>query len=88
MIRRRVYVSGSVQGVWFRDACRERAVAAGLAGWARNLTDGRVEVLLEGDEVAVQEMVGWCHEGPPRANVTGVELVEEQPMGERGFGVR
>lgn len=87
-VRRRVLVSGWVQGVWFRESCREQAVAAGVSGWVRNLADGRVEVVLEGAEPAVDRVVRWCHEGPRRARVDGVEVVSEAPVGESGFRVR
>ncbi len=73
--------------MWFRQTCRERAVALGLAGWVRNRADGRVEVAIEGASPAVHALVGWCHEGPPRAAVTGVEIVEEPPEDVRGFRV-
>jgi acylphosphatase len=88
MVRRRVYVSGRVQGVWFREACREQALAAGVSGWARNLADGRVEVVLEGSREAVDRVSAWCRAGPRRARVEGVEVVDEAPVGERGFYVR
>ncbi|MBA2325251.1 MAG: acylphosphatase [Actinobacteria bacterium] len=87
-VRRRVLVSGSVQGVWFRESCREQAVAGGVAGWVRNRADGRVEVVLEGTEPAVDRVVRWCHEGPSRARVDGVEVCTEDPVGESGFRVR
>jgi acylphosphatase len=87
-VRRRVLVSGRVQGVWFRESCREQAIVAGIAGWARNLADGRVEVVVEGPEAAVDRVIAWCREGPPRARVDGVEVVAETPVGERGFRVR
>ena len=57
-------VTGRVQGVWFRETCRERAVTAGLGGWVRNLHDGRVEAVFEGPEAAVEQLVEWCHHGP------------------------
>ena len=87
-VRRRVLVSGRVQGVWFRETCREQATLAGVAGWARNLSDGRVEVVLEGPAAAVDRVVAWCHEGPRRARIDGVESVVETPVGEHGFRVR
>jgi acylphosphatase len=85
MIRRRLLVSGRVQGVWFRDSCRAEAEAQGVAGWARNLVDGRVEVVLEGDEEAVSLVEAWCHRGPRRAEVVSVEGFDEDASGERGF---
>ena len=85
MIRRRVVVSGRVQGVGFRWSCRRMAEGLGLAGFCRNRPDGRVEACFEGDEAAVQRAVSWCRDGPPSALVTGVEVVPETPQGESGF---
>ena len=87
-VRRRVYVSGRVQGVWFRESCREEAGRAGVGGWVRNLDDGRVEVVAEGPRAAVDRVVAWCGRGPRRARVDGVDVVDEVPVGERGFRVR
>ncbi|MFE1320225.1 acylphosphatase [Kitasatospora phosalacinea] len=87
MIRRRVLVSGTVQGVFFRDSCRRAAAEAGVAGWVRNLPDGRVEAVFEGEPAAVDRMVAWMHHGPPRATVEHVEVLEEQPEGLLVFAV-
>jgi acylphosphatase len=87
-VRRRVLVAGRVQGVWFRESCRDQAQAAGVAGSVRNLADGRVEVVLEGPPAAVDEVVAWCRRGPRRAHVDGIEVVDETPVGEQGFRVR
>ena len=87
-VRIRLLVSGDVQGVWFRDSCRREAELAGVAGWARNLPDGRVEVVLEGAPNAVDRVAAWCRSGPPRADVTGVEIVDEPVAGARGFVIR
>ena len=84
-VRRRLVVSGRVQGVWYRETCRRRAEAAGVAGHARNLDDGRVEVVLEGDEPAVARVEAWARSGPSRARVDQVEATDEEPTGERGF---
>jgi acylphosphatase len=88
LVRRRVHVSGRVQGVWFRESCRDEAMAAGVVGWIRNLDDGRVEVVLEGAPAAVDAVVGWCRRGPRRARVNQVDVVDEAPVGEQGFRVR
>jgi acylphosphatase len=71
----RVYVciSGRVQGVGFRYATREEALSLGLAGWVRNLPDGRVEAEFEGPKEVLEQMVAWCHSGPRLARVTHVE---------------
>ncbi len=76
-MRRRVHlvVHGIVQGVFFRASTRDTAVRLGLTGWVRNLPDGSVECLAEGDEVALRRLVAFCSEGPPGARV---ERVEEQ----------
>jgi acylphosphatase len=87
-IRRRVVVEGRVQGVFFRDTCRREAMAAGLAGWARNRRDGSVEVVVEGRPAAVAQLVAWCRTGPPGATVTAASVKEERPEGLRGFSVR
>ena len=87
-VRRRVLVSGRVQGVWFRESCRAEALAAGVTGWVRNLSDGRVEAVLEGPPAAVERVVAWCHAGPRRARVDAVEVSEQTPVGEAGFRVR
>lgn len=73
-----VLIEGRVQGVFFRASTRDEARALGLTGWARNLPDGRVEALFEGDKRAVENMLAWCHKGPPYAYVDRVE-VEWQP---------
>jgi acylphosphatase len=77
-----------VQGVWFRDSCRREAVAREVAGWVRNRMDGTVEAVFEGREPAVAELVAWCRLGPPRADVTGIEVTEEPPEGVVGFQIR
>jgi acylphosphatase len=82
--RLRVLVSGTVQGVWFRESTREEAGRHGVAGWVRNLPDGRVEAVFEGEAAAVEAMVSWCHRGPPHAMVAGVEAVPEEPQGIAG----
>jgi len=82
---RHVLVSGRVQGVGFRWHTRSRASELGLAGWVRNLPDGRVEAWLEGEEGAVRTMLAWLAHGPPAARVRGVEVVERSCEGLQGF---
>ena len=77
-----------MQGVWFRDSCRREALERDVAGWVGNRFDGTVEAVFEGAEADVAEMVAWCRIGPPRADVTGIEVVEEPPEGLVGFRVR
>ncbi len=87
--RARVYVSGQVQGVFFRDSTRQRAEELGLAGWVRNLPDGRVEALFDGPSERVREMVRWCKEGPSHAEVEDVDTEFEESAGDlEGFEVR
>jgi acylphosphatase len=88
MVRRHVWVRGRVQGVWYRGSCAEQAGALGVAGWAHNLPDGRVEIVAEGGRDAVDKLVDWCRHGPPSARVTGVEVQVEEPEGLAGFDVR
>lgn len=71
-ICRRYFVGGKVQGVWFRSATRERALELGLSGYARNLADGRVEVLAFGAREALQELEVWLWRGSPAAVVSEV----------------
>jgi len=86
--RVRVTISGRVQGVFFRVSCAERAQEVGVAGWVRNLRDGRVEAVFEGPADDVAALVEWCRVGPPMAQVVGVELEELAPTGGRGFSLR
>jgi acylphosphatase len=87
-VRRHVWIDGRVQGVWFREACRRQAAQWMVAGWIRNRADGRVEAVFEGDPAAVEAIVAWCRTGPPRAEVSHVEVVTEPLAGEPGFTVR
>ena len=86
--RAHVFVSGRVQGVYFRATTRDEAREAGVDGWVRNLPDGRVEAVFEGAEDAVASMVEFCHEGSSAANVEGVEVEYGEPEGVDGFEVR
>lgn len=88
MVRRRVIVSGRVQGVFFRDSCRQLALRHGVNGWVRNLPDGRVEAVFEGTSQTVQRLVDWSRQGPRRAVVTGVAVRAEEPEGLATFEVR
>lgn len=87
MKRLHVWVSGTVQGVFFRESARAEAERRGVAGWVRNLPDGRVEAVFEGPAPEAEAMVDWCRRGPPNAAVAGVEAREEHPRGEGGFAV-
>jgi acylphosphatase len=88
VIRRRVTVSGRVQGVFFRETVRRRAESSRVAGWVRNTSDGSVEAVFEGEPKAVERLVDWCREGPRGARVEWVDVAAEEPEGLEGFGVR
>jgi acylphosphatase len=86
--RAHIWIAGRVQGVFFRYEARQRARSRGLAGWVRNMPDGRVEAVFEGPEEAVGAMVEWCRRGPRGAAVTDVEVITEEPEGLESFEVR
>lgn len=88
-VRAHVQISGRVQGVFFRSDTRGLASRLGVEGWVRNTRDGRVEAVFEGEREKVEELLNFCHRGPPGASVTGVEVGWEEPTGEfSGFEVR
>ncbi len=88
-LRARVIVSGRVQGVFFRGWTERQARQLGLSGWVRNLTDGRVEALFEGEEDAVRKAVDFLRRGPPHSRVTDVATRYEDPTGDlHDFSVR
>lgn len=86
-VRVRMRIDGRVQGVYYRDSCRQMAVRLGVTGWVRNLHDGSVEVVAEGPRDAVGALSSWCHEGPSRAVVSNVDVVDEPPEGLTNFRV-
>ena len=87
-VRVHVYVSGRVQGVYYRASTRDAAREEGVAGWVRNLDDGRVEAVFEGPEPAVEALIEWCHTGSRAADVDDVDVTYEEPDGVDGFEVR
>ena len=87
-ISRRAVVHGRVQGVFFRDTTRRRALELGISGWVRNCPDGTVEALFEGSSEAVEAALDFCRRGPSRAEVREVEVFEEEPSGQAAFEVR
>lgn len=87
-VHMRVIVDGRVQRVFFRDSARIEALRLGVSGWVRNVADGRVEAVFEGDAEAVASAVEWCRGGPPRAQVTTLESFSEPPQGLKGFEIR
>ncbi len=88
VVRYRVLVSGRVQGVFFRDTARRLAEESGVAGWVRNLPDGRVEVVFEGPDEEVRKLVEWAHSGPRWAVVDDVAVQSEPPEGLAAFLVK
>ena len=86
--RAHVFISGTVQGVYYRASTRDAAREKGLDGWVRNLDDGRVEAVFEGEEDAVEAMVEWCQTGSDAASVESVEVEYADPDGESGFEIR
>ncbi len=89
MERVHLIVRGRVQGVYFRASTRDRARQLGLNGWVRNCPDGSVEILAEGDKAHLERLVVWCHDGPPGAVVTDLDVEWQEAHGEfAGFVVR
>jgi acylphosphatase len=87
-VRAHVYVSGRVQGVYYRASTRDAAGEHGVDGWVRNLDDGRVEAVFEGEPDAVETMCTWCETGSPAADVDSVDVTMEEPKGVEGFQVK
>ena len=89
MTRVHIVVLGRVQGVYFRQSTRKKALALGVSGWVRNRNDGSVEVVAEGPEAAIERLVEWCGTGPEMAQVSALERIDEVPVGiPEGFDVR
>ena len=76
-----------MQGVFFRATCAREASLRGVSGWVRNVPDGSVEAIFEGEAHAVEAMTGWCRLGPEGAHVDGVESSQEPPEGLEGFRI-
>jgi len=74
LVTRRLFISGRVQGVNYRESMRAEAERLGVAGWVRNRRDGRVEALVQGAPHSVDALIAWAHKGPPAARVTDVEV--------------
>jgi acylphosphatase len=74
-----VFIAGRVQGVNYRYYTRQRAVELNLRGWVRNMMDGRVEAVFQGDQIQVEKILKWCEHGPPSARVTDVEVKWQKP---------
>jgi len=87
-VRAHVWISGKVQGVGYRFSTCDTATLLKVYGWVRNLRDGRVEAVFEGPGDRVQEMIRWCHQGPPTAVVRDVSVQYESPEHLRSFEVK
>ncbi len=81
-IRRHAIIQGRVQGVFFRMETRQEAQVHGVTGWVRNLPDGAVEAVFEGEKDKVEKVLAWCRQGPPGARVDSVDVTEEPYSGE------
>ena len=87
--RAHIYIDGRVQGVFYRGFTQDLALSLGLTGWVRNLRDGRVEAVFEGDKKFVEEAIRQCHIGPPASRVTGIDVQWDPYAGEeKDFSVR
>lgn len=80
--RIRIFVTGKVQGVFFRQALKVMAKKNNVSGWVKNLKDGRVEAVLEGDVEHVSRLIEWAHGGPANARVEDVEIINEKFLDE------
>lgn len=88
-VRAEVVISGRVQGVYFRASTQQECQALGLTGWVRNQRDGTVQAVLEGPRDKVEQAIAWCHQGPPTARVSQVQVTWAPASGEfTEFGVR
>ena len=91
MVQKRVhiFVTGRVQGVFFRQATRVIAIKNNVTGWVKNLDDGRVEIMLEGEDRCVDPVIGWCNFGPANSRVDDIQTNYENYVGEyKNFEVR
>lgn len=80
-VRVHLWIEGRVQGVFFRTSAQEQAFRLGLNGWVRNCPDGSVEIVAEGERKKIDDLVGWCHQGPPGAHVHKVHIQWEDSQG-------
>ncbi|MFH0888850.1 MAG: acylphosphatase [Planctomycetota bacterium] len=88
-IRAHIWISGRVQGVFFRAYTQEKAQTLNLNGWVKNLHTGQVEAVFEGEKDIVEEMIQWCHHGPPSAAVTKVDIQWDKPANDlEGFDIK
>ena len=89
MVRAHLLISGIVQGVGYRYHCRREAIRLGLAGWVRNLDDGRVEAVAQGPREQVEALIAWCYRGPSEARVSDIAVAYQETGDDfKDFGVR
>ena len=88
IVRAHLYISGHVQGVFFRANTRDAATDRNLAGWVKNLPDGRVEAVIEGESAGVNSLIDWAQRGSPASTVTDVSVTYESPKCLSGFEIR
>jgi acylphosphatase len=87
-VRAHIFVSGHVQGVFFREKTRRVAEELGIFGWVKNLSDGRVEAIFEGEKDKVEKMISWAGKGPPFSKVSSLDVGWEDYKGEfKGFKI-
>lgn len=87
--RAHLYIEGRVQGVFYRGFTRDLAHSLGLKGWVKNLRDGRVDALLEGEKGLIEKVIKGCYTGPPGARVSNIEVTWETFIGDQeGFSIR
>ncbi|MCX4028716.1 acylphosphatase [Endozoicomonas sp. SM1973] len=84
-VYKKAWVSGKVQGVWFRASTKQQADQLGISGYAKNLEDGRVEVFMCGNEVSVAKLLEWLEEGPPMAVVNELKVADAESEASEGF---
>ena len=87
MKRVRITINGKVRGVFYRKSAQSRATALGLAGWVKNLEDGRVVAEVQGEPYGVEQFVDWCRSGPEHARVTEVDTEIVPVRNEKGFRI-
>ena len=80
-VRAHLLIKGRVQGVWFRNNTQQEANNLGLKGWVKNLPDGQVEAVFEGEKNTVDKMIQWCHRGPRFARVDSIDVKWEKTKG-------
>jgi acylphosphatase len=89
-LAKHIYISGIVQGVYYRAALKHKAEELGVEGWCRNMEDGRVEAQVQGNAEAVEALISWAYDGPPAARVQDIAISDTQPetLRTKGFEIR